>query len=138
MIPAMGLGLLGSGVASAHGLFLGMGNSNPDEIASRQQAMFSQHAQVLGVSVDEIKNAWAQGKTLADLAKEKGITQDQLKERLQKSMKDKAQAYLQALVDKGIITKAQADQRAQFMDKQAVKGKMGRGIGHGFGHGPKF
>lgn len=142
--PVMTLGLLGAGVASAHGLFLGMGNLNPADAATRQQTMFSQQAQMLGVSVDDVKNAWAKGESLQDLAKEKGITQDQIEQRMQQAMKDQQQAVLKALVDKGVITQAQADQRAQFMSQHQANGKgprgfgMGRGAGRGFGHGFPF
>jgi len=78
ILPAAGLGILGASVASAHGLFGGMSNLTPDQIATRQQTIFQNEANVLGVSVDDVKNSWAQGKTLLQIAQDHGITQAQL------------------------------------------------------------
>ncbi len=138
VIPALALVLLGAGQASAHGWF-GMGNNaTPDEIAQSQQSMFQKEADLLGVSVDDVKNAWAQGKTLQQLAQEKGISQDQLKQKLADARKQQMSDHLKTLVDKGVITQAQADQRLQFMQQQAqnknnaMSGK-GMGMHGGFG-----
>ncbi|MBI3626536.1 hypothetical protein HY224_00630 [Candidatus Uhrbacteria bacterium] len=145
MLPVMGLGFLGANLASACGLggFGGPGmgfgaNVSPDQIATRQQTMFDSQAKLLGVSVDEVKAAWAQGKSFDDLAAEKGITQDQIKTKLQQAMKDQAAAYLKALVEKGVITQAQADARAKFMAQQQSKAGVGKGFRSGFRRGFRF
>ena len=81
-IPMMGIGLVGTNIASAHGLFGGMGqgmgfglhaNVSLDEIATRQQAMFENEAKILGLSADDVKNAWAVGKNVSQLMEEKKI-----------------------------------------------------------------
>ena len=143
LLPALVLTLVGAGTASAHGMFGGgMSNATPEEIASRQQEMFTHQSTLLGISVDEIKNAWAKGQTLQELAKEKGISEEQLKQKMMDERKQKMQEHLQTLVDKGVITKAQADERAAFMEKHAQSGgpgkKGGPGFGGGFGHGPRL
>ena len=140
MIPAfVGAGLLGVNAASAHGMFGGFGNLGstltPDEIATKQQAMFQNEANLLGVSVDEVKAAWAAGKSLVQLAADKGITQAQLQQKLKDSRVAQLKSQLQALVTKGVITQAQADQRLQFIQNQQAKigskinGRRGRGMG---------
>lgn len=91
----------------------GMGDfaHDPDQWLSRITA----DAAILGVSVDEMKTAWSQGKTLQDLATEKGITREQLAEKLKAAAETKQKEALQALVTKGYITQAQADARLAVM-----------------------
>ena len=132
-LPVLGLSLLGAGVASAHGLGFSM-NATPDEIATRQQSMFTHEAELLGVTVDEVKTAWSSGKTMQDLMTEKGITKEQVQARMKEDSKAQTATMLKALVDKGVITQAQADQRSQIMQKQIESGK-GRGMEFGMGGG---
>ncbi len=132
-LPVVALGLLGAGTASAHGMFGLGGFLNADQKAQIQTQMFQKQADLLGVSLDDIKNAWAQGKSIKDLAAEKGITEAQLQEKMKVQRQVEFKQHLQDLVSKGVITQAQADQRMQFMqDKLNNKqGKMGghRGMG---------
>jgi hypothetical protein len=99
--------------------------------------MFTQQANLLGISVDEVKSAWASGKSLNDLAKEKGITQDQLRQKMQDLRQQQMKNYLQTSVDKGVITQAQADSRLSFVQSNQ-SGKLGKGMRHGFGMGMGF
>lgn len=134
-IPAVfGFGLLAVNIASAHGMFGGFNTLAPDEIALRQQTMFQNEAQILGITVDEVKTAWAEGKTFAQIAQDKGITQEQLQTRLKDAQNAQMKTHLQTLVDKGIITQAQADQRLQVMQNrlQNGNGHMGRRMNRGF------
>lgn len=128
----LGLAFLGVNVASACGYggwFGSFVNADPEKIASIQQTMFEKQAQMLGISVDEVKNAWAEGKTISQLAKEKGITAEQLQEKMQNARKEQMKSYLQTLVDKGIITQVQADKRLQFTNTQIKGNKFMKGIG---------
>lgn len=137
ILPVLGFGILGASPAAAHGLF-GMNTQTPEQIAERQSTFFDQEATVLGVSVDEVKNAWAQGKTMKQLATDKGITQDQIQARIKVAATAQLKTQLQALVSKGTITQAQADSRLQFMQnkinnsKAGKNGMMGRGLHHGW------
>lgn len=119
-LPALSLSLIGTGVASAHGMF---GSATPEEIATRQQQMFQHEADILGISVDDIKAAWAAGKSPQELAKEKGISQADIEARLKAAAEQKMKQQLQTLVDKGVITQAQADQRFATMRDRVGKGK---------------
>jgi hypothetical protein len=135
ILPAVGLAVLAGGIASANGFF-GFGASlSPDEIASRQQAMFQQEAQILGISLDDVKAAWAAGKTMKQIMDEKGISQDQVQQRINDMRTAQLKSNLQTLVDKGVITQAQADQRLQTMQNMMQnKGSKGmRGMMGGFG-----
>lgn len=143
MIPALlGLGILGINSASANGWFSGwdgfggfMSTLTPEEMALRHQAMFQKEADLLGVSIADVKAAWAAGKTLAQLAQEKGLTPAQLEEKLKAAQAAQLKDQLKALVDKGVISQAQADQRLQFAQNQQnkVKGKI---MGAKNGRGP--
>lgn len=143
VLPVLGLALLLGVGNPAKAFFDGFGvSASPDQIATRQQAMFQNEADILGVSVDEIKNAWAEGKTMQQLIKEKGLTQDQVQARMKEAQTKQLKVQMQALVDKGVITQAQADKRLQVMQTQSNKigkigkrgGMMGRGgMMRGFG-----
>lgn len=135
VLPIFGLGLFGAGTASAHGWFGAFSRISPDEIATRQTAMFESQAKLLGITVSELKDKWAEGKTILDIAKEKGLTEEQLQAKMKEEAKTQMRAQLQVLVDKGIIAQAQADKRLQFMEKQIGTMKKGRGfhMGRGFG-----
>lgn len=136
VLPVLGLAfLVGPGSASAmgHGWF-GGGSVNTDTVATRMQTMFQNEANLLGINVDEVKNGWAQGKSIVQIAEEYGITKEQLQQKMQDARTQQLKAQMQALVDKGIITQAQADQRSRWMQTktQNAKGKGFRGM-KGFG-----
>jgi DNA-binding phage protein len=138
LLPAVGFSFLIANLAFANGgfgfgWFGGLSNTDPDQLATRQQNMFSYEAQILGISVDELKDAWAEGKSLSQIAKDKGITQEQIQQRIKQAMEDQMKAYLKTLVDKGVISQSQADKRLQFMQNQP-SGNKGYGKGLGF-HG---
>jgi len=133
-LPVAALVILGASTASAHGWF-GFGggpNMDPTQAAQQQADMFQKQADLLGVSVDDVKNAWAKGETIWQLAQEKGITQQQLQQKMQDQRKQQIQTMLQAMVSNGVITQAQADQRLQYMEQHAGEGN---GYGRNFGRG---
>ena len=132
IVPAVALSLLGAGVASAHGWF-GFGNATPEEIADRQESMFERKADILGLSVEGVKDSWAQGKTFWEIAEENGITKEQLKERMKEQKEEQMRIRLQTLVDRGVITQAQADQRSQSIQNSGDGGGFRRGFHRGFG-----
>ncbi|MDD5146605.1 MAG: hypothetical protein PHN39_02595 [Candidatus Pacebacteria bacterium] len=128
LFPALILGFVGVNAASAHGWFEGFTSLDPDQMAAKQQTMFQNEADLLGISIGELKDAWAEGKTLAQIAQEKGITQQQLQDRMKQKREEQQKSYLKALVDKGVITQAQADKRLQFMEQQSSNKGVGKGM----------
>ncbi len=64
---------------------------------------------------------------MAQLAQDKGITQVQLQTKVKDARTQQLKTQLQALVDKRVITQAQADQRLSYLQtlKTNVKGKAG-------------
>lgn len=98
----------GAMMASAHMNDMGMTSANLND-------RFTQEASILGLSVDEVKNAWAEGKDIRDLAKEKGISDADLKLKLDTARETEMRTKMQALVTAGTITQAQADKRLATM-----------------------
>lgn len=134
-LPVLGLGFLGLNMSSAHGLFSGFGlNLTPDQIATRQQDMFQKEADLLGISVDDVKNGWADGKTLLQIAQDHGITKEQLQQKMKDAQLQQMETQLQTLVDKGVITQAQADKRMQVIEQQFATGNYGKGFFGGMRH----
>src|SRR3989338_6592022 len=122
------VGVLGSaGFAQAHGMFGVGANITHEELATRQQAMFADQAALLGLSVDQIKAGWAQGQNLAEIAKANNISQADLEKRMQAKQQEKMASQLKSLVEKGVITQAQADARAKFIATKTSKKGFGRG-----------
>ena len=137
LIPSIGLALLT--ISSASAMSFGHMNFNstatPDEIAVQQTTMFQNHATMLGLSVDEVKTAWASGKDLKTLAKEKGISLDTVKQKMDATRLTNQKTMLSTLVTKGVITQAQADQRLAVMSTKTAKGGTGEGKHGGSGFG---
>lgn len=134
LLPVLGFALLGANAASARGFFGGFGGTlSADEAAERHQTMFAEQAAMLGISVDIVKNGWAEGKSMWEIAEANSITKDTLAAKMKEARIAQMKAHLQALVVKGVITQAQADQRFAFMENR--EGRMG---GKMMFHGPKF
>ena len=83
-------------------------------------------AEKLGVSVDELTQLHADGKTFWQIAEEKGLTTEQA----QQLMVDARATALDAMVKDSVITQEQAD----FM-KTRMGGRMGSGSGGCMGGG---
>lgn len=141
IFPVIGLGLLGFNMASAHGMFGGFGgfggvsNMTPEQIVARQQTMFQNEASMLGISIDDVKNGWAEGKSLLQIATDHGITKEQLQQKMKDAQTAQLKSQLDALVSGGIITRAQADKRMAFVSQQVLNGNFHRGFSRGMMRG---
>ena len=123
------LAMSGAFIASAH-----MGGDMDKNMATR----FESEAKMLGVTTEEVKNAWADGKNIFDLAKEKGIATTTLKAKMDAARDLEIKTRMDTLVKAGTITQAQADKRIETMKaNQTKKGndtKNGKGGKRGFAH----
>jgi len=125
-----------SGVlAYGFGGFWGFNNLDPDQIVQRQQMMFEREAKILGISVDELKNYWANGKTMKEIMEEKGINQEDVQKRMKEIRLQELKSYLDILVSKGVISQDQANKRYEVMQNWTENGRMGRGKGLFWGMG---
>jgi hypothetical protein len=119
------LGILALGAVSASAMGFGgagMGTVSADELATRHATMFQQQANLIGATVDEVKQAWADGKDFKTLAKEKGITEEQLQAKMKSAREEQMKAHLATLVSKGVITQAQADKRLATITTKKTSG----------------
>lgn len=124
-----GAATISSASAQSRGWFGGFGNVDPEKTAERQSQMFEQQADLLGVNVDKIKEYWAQGKNMKEIAEELGLSQEDLRAKTKELRQENMQQHLQSLVDSGVITQEQADSRIQIMESGADYGKFGHGKG---------
>lgn len=112
------------GASSASAMKMGMmGQTDPEQFAKQHTEMFQRTATIFGITVDQAKAYWAEGKDIRDIAKEKGISDADLKTKLDAQREADMKSSLQALVTKGIITQAQADARLAAMKTKIATGK---------------
>lgn len=134
LVAVFGLGALGVASVSAAGFGFGK-SATPLEIASRQTAMFERESSLLGVSVDVVKQGWAEGKTLEEIAVANGITVEALQQKMTAERSTQRTVHLQTLVDQGVITKDQMSARLQVETNQSQTPRgQHRGLG-GMGMG---
>jgi len=79
LFSALALGLLftlGVNSALAQGWFHNKENFDPEQIVAKQTEMFENQANLLGVSVDQMKEYWSEGKNLKEIATELNISDE--------------------------------------------------------------
>lgn len=132
VIPIIGLGIIGASQVSAFGRF---STANPEEMALSHETMFQEQAELFGVDVNKIKDAWANGKTMKDLSAELGISEEVIRQKMEDRRKTEMKSQLQILVEKGVITQVQADKRMEVAQNKFGQniGRGGRARGGGFG-----
>ena len=129
------LSLAGVGIASANGWFGGFGDLSPEDLTAKFETMFQKKAEILGITVDEFKAGWSEGKTLRDIAEEQGITSEQLQEQMGQEREERMRERLDTLVENGVVTQEQADQKLNFMQERFENMRSGDGPCGGGGKG---
>ncbi len=137
LVPVLAaVGLFSASQAQAFGGFgMGVGTTaDPVTLADRFESMIQAKANVFGIAAADLKAGWAAGKSVIEVAKEKGMTAEQIQAKLEAEREAQIKAILSAMVSKGYITQAQADARLTLM-KQRVEDRQekhseGRGKGH--------
>lgn len=127
-LPIAALALFISQSVSAHGWSWSK-NLDPQKVAQRQQEMFQEQANLLGTSVEKVKDSWAKGQTLADLAEEIGVSETDLQAKIKANRLAEMKSHLQSLVNQGVITQTQADQRYEFMSNKISNKAPGKHMG---------
>ncbi len=91
-------------------------------------------ADALGMTVQELRTAAQEGRTLADLADEKGVAQGDLVDTMVAAAKER---MAEAVAD-GRLTQAQADERSADLEDRITQSldEVHPGHGPGRGHGP--
>lgn len=123
------LATAGVSSASAHGWFGWGGTLEPEKVVERQNQMFEQQANLFDINIDQVKEYWAQGKNMREIAEELNISDEDLQEKMQAERQVRMGQELQILVDGGVITQTQADARLSAMENMPIKGKFMHGRG---------
>ncbi len=108
--------------------FWGFPNFNLDDWTQRMEKMFENWANLLQISLEKIKNYWAEGKTMKEIMEAENISQEEVQKRMKEMRLEGLKNQLQKLVEKGIITQEQADKRLKFYQSQLEK-LEGKGFG---------
>jgi hypothetical protein len=90
-------------------------------------------AKALDMTVDEVKSALQNGKTLQDLADDAGVDIEDVRAAIQAVRETEMRERITQAVEDGTITQANADWLLEGLDQ----GFLGGHGGFGFGHGPK-
>jgi len=100
-------------------------------------------ANVLGMTVDEVKSALQDGQTLQDIATEAGVDIDEVHAAIQAVHETEMRERIAQAVEDGTMTQDKADWLLEGLDKSFIgdgPGGFGPGFGgprgHGFGNGP--
>lgn len=125
-LPVLLVSVLALSFVSAHGWF---GMSKGDG-AEHKGMMFEQKAEFLGMSVEEMKDMWTEGKNFHEMKEESGFVKGEFKMHMKEGMEERMAEHLQSLVDDGVITQEQADEKSQIMGEH---GMFKKGFYHGFG-----
>ncbi len=136
LIPAIALAtLMTASTVSAHGFggFM-MGKASPEEMVTQWEQRLTQDAALLGISLDEMKSKWAEGKNLEEIALEKDMTKEQLQAKIKSAREEQHKAFLNTLVSQGKLTQAQADAHIKVMS-QKQQNKAGKMMGRGMHRG---
>lgn len=118
--------LAGAGYVSAQGgaMWGGFGG---------HEAMLENKAEILGVTVEDLRSAREEGKSFHDIAEEQGITQEEMHEQMEGYM----QGHLEQQVVEGVITQEQMDERLEWMEEHEEKGGCHSGFHKGGGFGKR-
>lgn len=94
---------------------------------TNKEERLKDQAEILGMTTEELQTALDAGQKFHEIAESKGITQEQMHEKMQSKMKER----LSELVAAGTITQEQMDKHLEHMANKPE--------GKGFGpHGPRF
>lgn len=127
-----GYGMHGAGQGMMAGVDMNAMHAWMTDNGDMHTEMWSDLADTLGLTPDDLSAQLATGKTLAEIAAAQGVSQEQLTTALQAAMADELN---QAVAD-GVLTQAQADQMSTSMSANgatmfAHMGTMGGGYGPG-------
>ncbi len=141
ILPVLALGILMANPVEAKGFGFwgwGFGRINLDDWADRMKKMFEEWADLLQISVEKVKNYWAEGKTLKEMMEAENISKEDVQKRMKEKRLEELKNQLQKLVEKEIITQEQADKRFEAMKKwleNQEEKRIFRGHWKGFGRG---
>ena len=126
------VGLVGASAVSAQGFFHNRGmNSDGGDTKGGYENMLKTKADILGLSVEDLKAAKESGQTFQEIAEGKGLSVDELRAQMQEKKQElRAQkmegmeARIAQLLADGEITREQANEKLEWIGNHEGKGKM--------------
>jgi len=109
---------VGVSSALAQGWFNGKKDIDPERIMVKKEEMFKAKADLLGISIEQLKEYWSEGKNIGEIAVEMDISEEELRSKIQESHKAKMTEHLNLLVERGRITQEQADTKFTYMQER--------------------
>lgn len=97
-------------------------NVDPEIYSQQLQSKFEYWSQISGIDINKIKNYWAQGKTFREMSVLEKVDLNKVQEKNREYRLSQLRTNLQELVNKGIITQEQANQRLEFYRKKLETG----------------
>lgn len=130
---------VGVNSALAEGWFRNKENFDPEERVAMRGEMFQSKADLLGISLEQMKEYWSEGKDIKEIAKEMNISEEELQLKIQESHKVRMTEHLNLLVERGRITQEQADAKFTYMQERMDNcdgqvGKFARDLKGDFSH----
>lgn len=106
------------------------------EFGPMHEYMEAALAEAMGVSVEDLEAAYADGKTMWDFAAEQGLTVEEF----QTVMLEARKVAVKNMVDDGVLSQEQADWMLSRMQNRFGQGGAGGcpGMGGGFGRGGRW
>ena len=113
-----------------------MGQRGTDQFGPMHEYMEDALAEALGVKVEDIEAAYAEGKTMWQFAEEQGLSVEEF----QKVMLEARETAITKMVADGVITNEQGEWMLSRMQNNFGQGGLGGcpGMGGGFGRGSRF
>lgn len=109
---------VGASSVLAKGWFNGKKDIDPERIMVKKEEMFKAKADLLGISIEQLKEYWSEGKNIGEIAAEMDISEEELRSKIQESHKAKMTEHLNLLVERGRITQEQADTKFTYMQER--------------------
>lgn len=110
---------------------------DPERGEERLKLIFENWAKILGISVEKVKDYWAQGMGLKEIMEKEKISEEKIKENIKNLRLQELREFLQKLVDKGVITKEQMEKRLE-VEKQWMENCKNCKFYHGWFLKKKF
>ena len=133
--------LITAGTSSvlARGWFDGKREIDPERMIDKKEKMFQNKANLLGISIEQMKEYWSEGKNIGEIATEMDINEEELRVKIQESHKERMTEHLNFLVENGKITQEQADAKFTYIqermgDCDCHVGKFTKDLKGDFGH----
>jgi hypothetical protein len=126
------VGLVGASAVSAQGFFHNHAmDSEGKEAKGGYENMLKAKAEVLNLSVEDLKTAKEEGKTFQEIAEDQGLSVDELRAQMQEKKQELRtqkiegrKAHIEELVANETITQEQADEKLEWLESREGRGKM--------------